>query len=148
MPSDWSPDSTPYTPLQHYYADAPWRVVVVCICLNMTSRRTVGPLLDGLFDRWPTPYDMACARIDLIEEYLQALGFTKQRPRILKQMSQFWFMSWGNDGAPTTREEIKALPGCGEYAADAVSIFCWGHNPATVDDRVLREWISRGSSDL
>jgi endonuclease III len=148
LPTSWSPDAEPYIPLQYYYRDNPWRVVVVCACLNMTSRRTVGPLLDGLFDRWPTPYAMATSDVTELSEYLRSLGMTKKRPEMLRLMSAQWWAQWGNEGTPDERDDILDLPGCGDYAADAVSIFVWGYVPPNITDHILREWVEQNDGTM
>lgn len=143
MPKGWSADAVPYVPLQWYYRDSPWRVCVVCQLLGMTSRRVVGPIVDGLFDRWPKPLEMAESNESELREYLRRLGMTEKRPKLLQMMSNQWVEWWGNH--PTlipARDAIEMLPGCRTYAADAVDIFCRGRTDFVPQDKVLRDYLA------
>lgn len=142
MPEGWSADADPYVPLQAYYSTSSWRVCVVCQLLGMTSRRVVGPVLDGLFDRWPTPSKMARSDPSELREYLKRLGLTERRPKLLRAMSESWREQWGDTEGPTTVRQIELLPGCGTYAADAVSIFCWKYYDFVPGDKVLAEYVA------
>lgn len=135
--------SDSYTPLQVYYADDPWRVLVVCLMLNLTSRRQVGPVLDGFFDRWPSPERLCNGDPREIARYLEKLGLGEQRTDRLIRMSRDFIdvdMRLGSTDE-FQRGEILSMHGCGEYAADAYEIFCLGNIELEPTDRVLRDYV-------
>lgn len=144
MPKGWAADAEPYVPLQWYYRDSAWKVCVVCQLLGMTSRRVVGPIVDGLFDRWGSPSKMAGANKERLREYLKRLGMTERRPKLLMAMSREWYEKWGdNERAALSRQQIILLPGCGNYAADSVCLFAWGARPPSPpSDRILLDWLA------
>lgn len=126
-----------YVPIQAEWPADPWRVLVVCALLNLTSRRQVKPIIVELFDRWPTPSAMAEAGPDL-EELLTPCGLAPSRAKRLRSMAAaFPALTWLS---PTT---IQGLPGCGQYAADAFRVFVQGDLSEDPHDAVLVEYVER-----
>ena len=52
-------DDPPLQAVLWRHRQDPWRPMVACMLLNMTSRRQVDEVWPELFDRWPTARDMA-----------------------------------------------------------------------------------------
>lgn len=122
-------------PLQAPFGSSPWRVLVVCALLNLTSRDQVRPILDELFGRWPHPEAMALSGPDL-EEFLQPLGLGEQRARRLRRMSEEYM---GLD--VLSGWHVGQLHACGAYSADAFRVFCQGDISFLPGDRVLRAYV-------
>lgn len=140
---------SPYNTLQEQQIgkpDAPWRVLVCCILLNRTNGREVRPMIESLFERYPTPE--ALNRADPKELFLEVawLGFGKQRTSSLIGMSgayagmvmrggpEFW-KSY-SDGMWATR-----FMGCAKYAVDSLNVFVYGKNDVTTSDTWLNRFI-------
>lgn len=126
-----------YIPIQHVYRTDPWRVLVVCALLNLTSREQVMPLVAGLFDQWPGPKDMECAGPEL-EEYLRPLGLSEQRAKRLRLMAHDY-----QRAEVLSRTIVQKIHGCGQYAADSFEIFCRGNLNITPSDGVLADYVRR-----
>lgn len=126
---------TAYVPLQAEYASAPWRVLVICALLNMTSRDQVRPMLPDLFERWPNAEAMAKAGPGL-EETLRPLGLQDQRARRLRRMSDEFTRLEVLSGY-----HVERLYACGMYSAEAFRVFCQGDTSFFPGDRVLREYV-------
>jgi methyl-CpG-binding domain protein 4 len=127
--------SDAYVPLQAQYGSAPWRVLVVCALLNLTSRDQVRPVLGELFDRWPHPEAMALAGPDF-EEFLRPLGLAEQRARRLRRMSEEFMGLEVLSGW-----HVEQLHACGSYSGDAFRIFCQGDLACRPGDRVLKAYV-------
>lgn len=131
----------PYVPLQKVYATDPWRVLVVCMMLNLTSRDQVRPLIERLFARFPNAARMAVAGQDL-EEMIRPCGMPEQRARRLRLMSADYLRA--DVLSPVV---VERLHGCGTYAADSFRIFCQGYESFTPGDRVLAGYIDQRRAD-
>lgn len=102
---------------ERYWPDA-WKILVCCLCLNLTTRKQMEPVVDVLFKRWPTAKDLASAPDDELEEMIKTLGMQKKRTQTLKRMSaEYLAGDWKN---------ARELHGCGKYADDAYRIFMLG----------------------
>lgn len=102
---------------ERYWPDG-WKILVCCLCLNLTTRKQMEPVVDILFKRWPTPKDLASAPDDELEEMIKTLGMQKKRTQTLKRMSSEYLAGdWKN---------ARELHGCGKYADDAYRIFMLG----------------------
>jgi hypothetical protein len=73
--------------LQEVYRDDPWRMLVGCILLNLTTRAQVDKVRQELFETWPLPSMMASADTADLEELLRPLGLFKRRAVTLKRFS-------------------------------------------------------------
>ena len=102
---------------ERYWPDG-WKILVCCLCLNLTTRKQMEPVVDILFKRWPTPNDLAAAPDDELEETIKTLGMQKKRTQTLKRMSaEYLAGGW---------KHARELHGCGKYADDAYRIFMLG----------------------
>lgn len=104
--------------IQEKYLPDGWKVLVCCLCLNLTSRKQMEPIVEILFDKWPTAFDMSKADQGELEEIIKPLGMQKKRSKTLIEMSsQYIDKSWNDP---------RNLKGVGEYAARAYEIFILG----------------------
>lgn len=110
----------------------PWKVLAVCLLLNRATGTVARRYAWTMFARWPTPDRLANAGPSL-ERLLAPLGFTSQRPRLLREMSAaFARGSW---------DRIEDLPGCGRYAADAWAIVIERRRDVEPSDGHLRRYL-------
>jgi methyl-CpG-binding domain protein 4 len=133
---------SPYNMLQEIYRDDPWRVLVCCVLLNLTTRAQVDGVRHRLFERFPTAKDMASARPDEIRELIVPLGLSNKRAVDLKRMSaDYLCRAWTS---PTD------LHGIGKYGADAYQIFVRNQRVADPNDHFLgayQDWLYEGRLD-
>jgi methyl-CpG-binding domain protein 4 len=104
--------------IQELYWPDGWKILVCCLCLNLTTRKQMEPVVSELFRRWPTPELLAEAPDDELAELIRPLGMWKKRTLSLKRMSaQFAAGGWS---------DVSELHGVGKYASDAYRIFILG----------------------
>jgi len=109
-------------------------VLVVSAMLNLTSRDQVIPIIEGLFERWPTPEAMAGAD-ESLDAYIAPCGLATVRAERLRHMSEaFHHMRW------LSPMSVQQLPGCGRYSSDAFRIFTQRDYDSPATDAVLAEW--------
>ena len=113
----WIPPKSPFDLLQERYWPDDWKILIVCLLLNQTSRKQVEPMIESFFERWPDPMSASNADEDEMRDLIRPLGMFNRRVKSIKKMSQ-QFMS-GFDNA-------IELYGCGKYADDAYRIFMKG----------------------
>jgi len=112
----WHPPK--YGLIQEKYWPDEWKILVCCLCLNLTTRKQMEPVVDVLFQKWPNALAMSQANDVDLEDTIKTLGMQKKRTQTLKRMSaQFHAAQW---------KDVNELHGVGKYASDAYRIFILG----------------------
>jgi methyl-CpG-binding domain protein 4 len=130
--NNWTPPKSPFDLLQERFWPDEWKILVVCLLLNLTSRKQVEPMIAGFFEKYPDPKSIIAASEEELRPILKPLGLVNKRVKTLKRFSiEFLKKEW---------KTAKDLYGCGKYADDAWRIFCLGnyaglepHDHALVD---------------
>ncbi len=73
----WKPPA--YGLIQEQYWPDGWKILVCCLCLNLTTRKQMEPVVAELFRRWPTPGLLAAAPDDELADLIRPLGMWKKR---------------------------------------------------------------------
>lgn len=118
----------------------PYRVWLSEIMLQQTTVATVGPRYAEFLDRWPTVNDMAACRQEDILGQWAGLGYYA-RARNLHKCAVVVAEEYGGK-FPDTEEELRALPGIGDYTAAAVAAIAFDR-PAVVVDGNIERVVSR-----
>ncbi|KAL7123598.1 hypothetical protein ACP275_01G115100 [Erythranthe tilingii] len=132
--NNWIPPRSPFNLLQEDHAFDPWRVLVICMLLNMTTGLQVGRVLSNFFELCPnakTATEVAC---EDIQEIIRSLGLHQKRAMGIQRFSQEYL-----NGIWT---HVTQLPGIGKYAADAYAIFCTGkwERVRPIDHMLVKYW--------
>ncbi|GFZ91719.1 A/G-specific adenine glycosylase [Nesterenkonia alkaliphila] len=114
----------------------PWGVLVSEIMLQQTPVARVLPRWQEWMRRWPTPYDAAGAPTAEILTVWDRLGYPRRALR-LQQAAQAIVDQHGGE-VPGTRDQLRALPGVGEYTAAAVACFAFDQPEVVVDTNIRR----------
>jgi len=115
----------------------PWRMLLTCSALNLTSWKQVDPIMERFFERWPTPAAFLGAQHNEIVEIIRPLGFYNRRASTWQKLTRAWLTL-----AQPNRHTIAKLPGVGQYALDSWCIFIERDLSVEPTDRVLRAWIT------
>tara|TARA_B100000212_G_scaffold339996_1_gene319577 strand:+ start:584 stop:1009 length:426 start_codon:yes stop_codon:yes gene_type:complete len=128
----WIPPKSPFDLLQERYWPDDWKILVVCLLLNQTSRKQVEPMIEKFFKRWPDARTATLANEDEMREVLRPLGMFNRRVKTIKKMSQQFL-----DGF----EDAVELYGCGKYADDTYRIFMKGEwKEVNPNDHALNDY--------
>ena len=126
---------------------SPYRTWISEVMLQQTRVDTVIPYFERFMARFPTVQDLAAAPLDDVLSLWSGLGYYS-RARNMHRAAQQIVSTHGGQ-FPTTLEQVRALPGVGEYMAGAIGSIALGLDVAAVDGnlhRVLaRLHASRGS---
>lgn len=122
--------------------DLPWRktnawgVLVSEIMLQQTPVARVLPIYNEWMKRWPSPRDLAAANTAEIITAWGRLGYPRRALRLhqcAKAISEQY-----NNRLPETEQELRALPGIGEYTAAAIVAFAFRERSLVLDVNIRR----------
>jgi A/G-specific adenine glycosylase len=126
---------------ERHQRDLPWRrtrdpyaVWISEIMLQQTRVAAVIPYYARFLARFPDFAALAAASDDDLLAHWAGLGYY-HRARNLRKTAQ---LVTERGGFPETREEIRALPGIGDYTSAAIASIAFGQPHAAVDGNVLR----------
>ena len=122
----------------------PYRVWVSEIMLQQTRVEAVIPYYERFLSTLPTIEDLANADEQLLMKLWEGLGYYT-RVRNLQKSARFICEQYGGVFPPTF-EQIRSLPGIGDYTAGAISSIAFELPTPAVDGNVLRV-LSRVTAD-
>ncbi|MDN5851782.1 MAG: A/G-specific adenine glycosylase [Actinomycetia bacterium] len=114
----------------------PWHVMVSEFMLQQTPVARVLPAYDTWMQRWPTPAHLAR---EPVGEAIRAWGRLGYPRRAMRLHECARAIVERHDGViPDSRDELRALPGVGEYTSAAIASFAYGRRHAVLDTNVRR----------
>jgi len=114
----------------------PYHVWLSEIMLQQTTVATVKSYFVRFLQRWPDVEALARASLDDVLHAWQGLGYYA-RARNLHRCAQV--LVHDHDGIfPNTEEELRRLPGIGDYTAAAIAAIAFGHKTTPVDGNIIR----------
>jgi A/G-specific adenine glycosylase len=131
----WYADSARDLPWRRPGA-TPWAVVVSEFMLQQTPVARVEPVWREWLARWPTPGALAAESTGEAVRAWGRLGYPRRALRLHAAASAMVDRHGGE--VPDDIEELRALPGVGDYTAAAVAAFAFGARVAVLDTNVRR----------
>lgn len=117
-------------------ADTPYHTWLSEIMLQQTTVAIVIPYYMKFIDRWPHVHDLAQAQEDDVMQAWAGLGYYS-RARNLMKCAKTIVTEW--DGQfPSEIDDLKSLPGIGEYTANAIRAIAFDKPANVVDGNVER----------
>lgn len=128
------PARSPFSLIQEDLWPDKWMTLVACQMLNCTTRRQVERVLPEFAKRWPTAETLLKADPLTVGDTVSSLGFRTRRVKNLMAMAKVY--SEGN------WSDVRAIPGCGEYAGRTHDIFFKNDlgNCEPADHALTRYW--------
>ena len=114
----------------------PYRIWVSEIMLQQTRVATVIPYYERFLKRFPSVESLAKAREQTLLESWSGLGYYR-RARMMQAAARKVVSEHGG-AFPKSFEELRALPGIGDYTAAAVASIAFERPCAVVDGNVIR----------
>lgn len=127
--------------LQERYNE-PWQMLVVCILLNRARGEQVLVVANELFGRWPTAqalFDTA-TWADL-RTILKPVGLQQVRAVRIMSLTAAWLQE--GDDVISGDTDVRALPGCGQYAWESWQVFQLGRLDIEPEDWSVREYVEQ-----
>jgi len=123
-------------PLPWRESPTPYHVWISEIMLQQTRIEAVIPYYRRFLDELPTVADLAAVSDDRLMKLWEGLGYYS-RARNLKKAAQVIVSDYGGE-LPGTADELRRLPGIGDYTAGAIASIAFGQPEPAVDGNVLR----------
>ena len=114
----------------------PYRIWVSEIMLQQTRVATVVPYYERFLKRFPSVESLAKVREQTLLGYWSGLGYYR-RVRMMRAAARKVVSEHGG-AFPKSFEELRALPGIGDYTAAAVASIAFERPCAVVDGNVIR----------
>jgi len=114
----------------------PWSVMVSEFMLQQTPVSRVLPVHATWLERWPTPAALAAEPTGEAVRAWGRLGYPRRALRLHAAAGAIVERHGGE--VPSEYDELKALPGVGDYTAAAVASFAFGRRHVVLDTNVRR----------
>lgn len=120
----------------------PFELLIATILSAQCTDVRVNKVTPALFKAFPTPYDMAEAPLEELEELVRTTGFFRNKAKSLKESSQTLVNEF--DGAvPNSMDELLTLRGAARKTANVVLGNAFGINEGVVVDTHVRRISNR-----
>jgi A/G-specific adenine glycosylase len=113
-----------------------YRLIVTEALLQRTRAETVHGFYARFFNRFPSWRTLARVSETELQEYLRPIGLWKRRAASLQKLAVEMAKRRGR--FPSARRDIEALPGVGQYVANAIMLFAHGRSEPLLDANVAR----------
>ena len=117
--------------------ESPWQLVVATILSAQTTDKTVNLITPGLFERYPTPADLAAADPAEVEAILKPTGFFRAKTRAIMACARDVVERFGGV-VPKRMEQLVTLRGIGRKTANVILGVGFGVPGFPVDTHVTR----------
>jgi A/G-specific adenine glycosylase len=115
---------------------APWAVMVSEFMLQQTPVARVLPVYEAWMHRWPTPADLAAEPAGEAVRAWGRLGYPRRALRLHAAATAIVERHGGE--VPSSRDDLLALPGVGDYTAGAITSFAFGGRAVVMDTNIRR----------
>lgn len=106
------------------------------VFLQRTRAETVSNMFEEFIEKYSSWKDIINADENELVEFLKPLGLWKRRLVSLKKLAKE-IIKYGDD-LPKEREKLEALPGIGQYIANAILLVCHGLPEPLLDTNMAR----------
>jgi A/G-specific adenine glycosylase len=114
----------------------PWSVMVSEYMLQQTPVSRVLPVHEQWLERWPTPAALAAEPTGEAIRMWGRLGYPRRALRL--HAAAVAVVERHGGEVPASYDDLRALPGVGDYTAAAIAVFAHGRRHAVLDTNVRR----------
>ncbi len=117
---------------------SPWQLLVATILSAQAKDSVINEITPALFERWPTPADLAEASQEEVEIAVKRSGHFRNKAKAIRECARALVERHGGE-VPRTHEELVALPGASHKTANLVLGVAFGiASGIVVDTHVAR----------
>ena len=102
----------------HYWGD-PFRLTIAVLLSAQTTDKGVNKVTPKLWERYPTPADLASADVRDVEDIIRTIGFFHTKAANVIKCAQMVVTDYGGE-IPRDIDELQKLPGVGRKTANLV----------------------------
>ncbi len=114
----------------------PYKILVSEIMSQQTQISRVIPKYEAWLQRFPTIKSLAEAPAAEVLRYWSGLGYNRRALNLQKTAQAI--VNSGRNALPTSVEELKKLPGIGQYTASAVACFAYDAQIPVIDTNIRK----------
>jgi len=114
-----------------------FQLIVATVISAQTTDETVNKITPVLFERYPTPVDLAAANPEDVERVIFSSGFYRQKTKSIIALSRA-LMEHFDGVVPSSLEQLVTLPGVGRKTASVVLAEAFKSPAIAVDTHVQR----------
>ena len=101
------------------YDGNPFKLLIAVMLSAQTTDAGVNKVTPALWNKYPAPQDLACARIADVEEIIRPIGFYKNKARNCVCIAQMVLSDFAGE-VPKNMTDLQKLPGVGRKTANVV----------------------------
>ncbi len=141
----WFEANRPIAETELHYTDTFQLLVAVILSAQCTDRR-VNMVTPPLFERFPTPSDLASSTFDEVFPYVKSVSYPNSKTEHLIAMAQKLLADFGGE-VPSDIDALMTLPGVGRKTANVIASVVYDKPVIAVDTHVYRVSQRLGLSD-
>lgn len=112
--------------------------LIIAVALSaQTTDKSVNKVSDKLFEKYPTPYELAAANQEDVIEIIKTIGMYKTKSKNIIALAQELVNRFDGQ-VPENYDDLVSLPGVGRKTANVVLAVGFGHQRIAVDTHVFR----------
>ena len=136
--------------LQELYGDVdcalhhktPFQLMVATILSAQCTDERVNKVTPALFNKYPTPKELASVSQSTLEKMIRSTGFYRQKAKWIRGNSQILLKKF-NGQVPQTMEQLLTLPGVARKTANVVLATAFGKAEGIVVDTHVKRLSKR-----
>lgn len=128
----------------HY--DSPFHLLIAVILSAQCTDRRVNMYTPVIFERYPSPADLAAATFEEVYELIKSISFPNNKAKHLIGMASMLVSDFGGV-VPSEPSELEKLPGVGRKTANVIASVIFDKPVIAVDTHVFRVSRRIGLSD-
>ena len=121
---------SPQVELDH---EIPWQLLIATILSAQSTDKTINSITPALFERWPTPSDLACAEQEEVEVMVKRSGFFRNKAKAIRGTAQAIVSEHGGE-VPRDFKALLKLPGVARKTANLVMGTAFGIQTGMIVD--------------
>ena len=133
---DWFEKNVPIAETELHYGN-PYQLLVAVILSAQCTDRRVNLVTPPLFERFPTPSDLASATFDEVYPYVKSVSYPNSKTEHLIAMAQKLLDGFGGE-VPSDIDALMTLPGVGRKTANVIASIVYDQPVIAVDTHVFR----------
>lgn len=119
----------------HY--DTPFHLLLAVILSAQCTDKRINMVTPALFERYPTPSDLAASSEEEVYEYIKSVTFPNNKSKSLIKAARMLVDDFGGE-MPSDIDDLMKLPGVGRKTANVMLSVIWNKAAMAVDTHVFR----------
>jgi endonuclease-3 len=124
-------------PVTELHYNNPFQLLVAVILSAQCTDKRINQVTPALFERFPTPQDLAAATSDEVFSYIRSVSYPNNKAKHLVGMGKMLIEVF-NGEVPAGIENLQKLPGVGRKTANVIASVIFEEPAMAVDTHVFR----------